>query len=173
MVSDTTSLIASYPAVNSPPVDVVVHQSHGEQIFYPGVNYSGVQESAVKNHQAKIQEQNGNYTPLEKGGTSEHRIVDLGTKTAEEATEIYLEKLYEKQESHEFYCPNCRTCITKVLIIRERYHPEPTPPVIHPIKEELRCSNCFSFLVPVGTFQETHWIYYALLVVMLMICTGV
>ncbi|XP_048336448.2 membrane protein of ER body-like protein isoform X2 [Ziziphus jujuba] len=165
---DTASLITSYPAVNSPPLNVVVHQSHGEQIFYPGVKYSGVQESALNNHQGKdnvakkglngfspsahkILDQNGTYTSFEEGSTSENRIVNLGNKISEEVTEIYLEKLYQKPESHEFYCPNCKTCITKVLIIRERYL-EAAPNVAHPNKEDLRCSNCFAFLIPVGNW---------------------
>ncbi|KAF3435949.1 hypothetical protein FNV43_RR23041 [Rhamnella rubrinervis] len=146
---------------NVPHIDLVVNR---EMIIDFKVNDSEFRVSAVKSHQDKdeivenedlngfsplpsktsLPDQNGSSTSFGEG-TSKHGRIKLRNKHTEEADELYLEELYEKEESHEFYCPNCKTCITKV-IIRERIVERPPDP------EEFRCTSCFSFLIPVGNW---------------------
>ncbi|XP_068321781.1 membrane protein of ER body-like protein [Pyrus communis] len=86
-------------------------------------------------------------------GTTEPGGVKLREISEQEASELYLERVYQKPAAHDFYCPNCNSCITKV-IIRGR-EPEstlppaaPPPPLVDPI----RCTSCFSFLIPAGSW---------------------
>ncbi|XP_017254288.1 membrane protein of ER body-like protein isoform X2 [Daucus carota subsp. sativus] len=37
-----------------------------------------------------------------------------------EATELDVERVLRKQDTHDLYCPNCNSCITKRVIIRKR-----------------------------------------------------
>ncbi|XP_060970918.1 membrane protein of ER body-like protein isoform X2 [Cannabis sativa] len=80
----------------------------------------------------------------------------LREKTTEELRELYLAKLCEEKPGpHEFYCPNCKTCITKVLV-RDReveIRPStPAPPRSNRVQSS-RCTSCLSFLlIPAGWF---------------------
>ncbi|KAB5569649.1 hypothetical protein DKX38_003442 [Salix brachista] len=55
--------------------------------------------------------------------------------------ELYLESVYKKDVAHEFYCPNCNSCIQKVMI--------------HCNEEgsRFRWSSCFSFLIQICNYQ--------------------
>ncbi|KAF9689540.1 hypothetical protein SADUNF_Sadunf01G0102700 [Salix dunnii] len=57
--------------------------------------------------------------------------------------DLYLETVYKNDVAHQFYCPNCNSCIQKVII---RGH----EPVSN--HELFRCSSCFSFLIPIGNW---------------------
>lgn len=65
-----------------------------------------------------------------------------------EVAELYLERVFEKPAAHEFYCPNCNSCIKKVIIrgneegSRDAQRPGPV--------DTFRCTSCFSFLIPIG-----------------------
>ncbi|KAJ7010993.1 membrane protein of ER body-like protein [Populus alba] len=67
-----------------------------------------------------------------------------------EVAELYLERVFEKPAAHEFYCPNCNSCIKKVIIrgneegSRDAQRPEPV--------DTFRCTSCFSFLIPIGNW---------------------
>lgn len=75
-----------------------------------------------------------------------------------ERQEFYLEKVFQKPPSHEFYCPNCKACIQKVYIQKEEREQTSTPtPPLQPT-EQIRCSSCFSFLIPMGTFFSLYFI---------------
>ncbi|XP_062077995.1 membrane protein of ER body-like protein [Humulus lupulus] len=81
---------------------------------------------------------------------------ELKDKTTEELRELYLAKLCEKPGPHEFYCPNCNTCITKVLVRDREVEIRPsTPPPPRPQSVETsRCTSCLSFLlIPAGWFK--------------------
>ncbi|KAF9667223.1 hypothetical protein SADUNF_Sadunf15G0000200 [Salix dunnii] len=72
-------------------------------------------------------------TPLE-GTYEEHNIkskpsdsetlvvgdLDLIEETNQEVTELDVEKVLEKQNTHDLYCPNCNSCITRRVILRRR-----------------------------------------------------
>ncbi|XP_038899240.1 membrane protein of ER body 2-like [Benincasa hispida] len=51
------------------------------------------------------------------GGNSVTEIIYR--KPFEDERELYLQTLYELPNSHNFYCPNCKNCITKVIILRD------------------------------------------------------
>ncbi|KAI5315475.1 hypothetical protein L3X38_044651 [Prunus dulcis] len=96
-------------------------------------------------------EQNGHYTSVN-NGTTERGGVNLREIREQEVSELYLERVYEKPAAHDFYCPNCNSCITKVIIRSrewEKVPPTAPPPVID---DPIRCTSCFSFLIPAGNW---------------------
>lgn len=108
---------------------------------------------AVSNPPSKgvIEEQASYYTSLE-NGTTGYKRVEIRTENGNEVADLYLERIYEKPSSHNFYCPNCQSCITKV-IIRDRDWVNNT--VSEPIPtqtDKFRCTSCLSFLTPIGAF---------------------
>ena len=50
-------------------------------------------------------------------------------------TDLYLETVCTKPENYNFYCPNCKACIEKVLIRNE---------------EEMRCPTCLEIVRFIG-----------------------
>ncbi|KAK4270194.1 hypothetical protein QN277_023262 [Acacia crassicarpa] len=48
---------------------------------------------------------------------NESERVGLITENVQLVREAYLESLYQKAPSEGFYCPNCKTCIQKILIL--------------------------------------------------------
>ncbi|CAL9073605.1 unnamed protein product [Musa textilis] len=88
------------------------------------------------------------------------------------AVEFDLERILEEQDTHELYCPNCNSCITKRVILRKRkravQHEGPskkvteekyddgklktgsgtTNPSNAPEHYVFRCLSCFSFFMP-------------------------
>lgn len=108
---------------------------------------------AVANPPSKgaSEEQASYYTSLD-NGTTGYKRVELRTENGIEVADLYLERIYEKPSSHNFYCPNCQACITKV-IIRDREWvnntvSEPIPAQV----DKIRCTSCLSFLTPIGAF---------------------
>ncbi|KAJ8498689.1 hypothetical protein OPV22_009241 [Ensete ventricosum] len=91
------------------------------------------------------------------------------------AVEFDLERILEEQDTHDLYCPNCNSCITKRVILRKRKRmvehggpskkvneekndagkldvPAPsgemTNPSDAPEPDVFRCLSCFSFFMP-------------------------
>ena len=59
--------------------------------------------------------------PVEK--SSEARVevgVDVTEKIDQPVTKLDVEAVLEKQETHDLYCPNCNSCITRRIILRRR-----------------------------------------------------
>ena len=81
--------------------------------------------------------------------------VSIVKENEQERQELYLEKVYQKPPTHGFYCPNCRACIQTVYIQRGEW--EQTSAPVQPLQpkptEPIRCSSCFSFLIPIGTLK--------------------
>lgn len=96
-------------------------------------------------------EQIGHYTSVN-NGTTERGGVNLREIREQEVSELYLERVYEKPAAHDFYCPNCNSCITKVIIRGREW--ENVPPTAPPpvIDDPIRCTSCFSFLIPAGNW---------------------
>ncbi|CAK9309832.1 unnamed protein product [Citrullus colocynthis] len=98
-----------------------------------------------------IEEQASYYTSLDNGATG-YKRVELRTENGNEVADLYLERIYEKPSSHNFYCPNCQACITKV-IIRDREWVNNTVSAPVPTQvDKFRCTSCLSFLTPIGTW---------------------
>lgn len=92
--------------------------------------------------------------------------------------EMDVEKVLEEQDTHDLYCPNCNSCITKRVILRKRKRTlqdpqvdskrEKTQPLLQPDMEAspdttvandpshetepdvFRCLSCFNFFIPTG-----------------------
>ncbi|XP_022953307.1 uncharacterized protein LOC111455896 isoform X1 [Cucurbita moschata] len=108
---------------------------------------------AVANPPTKgaIEEQASYYTSLDNGTTGDRRV-ELRTENGNEVADLYLERIYEKPSSHNFYCPNCQACITKV-IIRDREWVNNTVSAPIPTQvDKFRCTSCLSFLTPIGSW---------------------
>ncbi|KAM1483569.1 hypothetical protein ACFX15_034810 [Malus domestica] len=133
-------------AFDESAVSITNRQDVGDKKVEEELNGSGTLSSK------QSVEQNGRDASGN-NGTAEHGGVKLREISEQEASELYLERVYQKPATHDFYCPNCNSCITKV-IIRGR-EPEntlppaaPPPPLVDPI----RCTSCFSFLIPAGSW---------------------
>lgn len=93
--------------------------------------------------------------------TNESGKVIIIKENEEERQEFYLERVFQKPPAHEFYCPNCKACIQKVYIQKEER--EQTRSITPPLQqtEQIRCSSCFSFLIPIGTFFSLYFTFYS------------
>nr|XP_034924218.1 uncharacterized protein LOC118056184 isoform X4 [Populus alba] len=104
------------------------------------VKNSEIQKSLVKDDSLQFGENMDNegfsgsgLPPLEdtveehnfesKPSDSETRVdgdLDLIEEIDQEMTEFDVEKVLEKQNTHDLYCPNCNSCITRRVILRRR-----------------------------------------------------
>ncbi|KAK1262747.1 hypothetical protein QJS04_geneDACA011574 [Acorus gramineus] len=104
-----------------------------------------------------------------------HAQVSLIDENQRKEVEFDVVRVLEKQETHDLYCPNCNSCITKRVILRKRKRT--VHEVRHEIKREkvqsvptdldasivvaeitdigrdsepevFRCLSCFSFFIP-------------------------
>ncbi|XP_059667358.1 membrane protein of ER body-like protein isoform X2 [Cornus florida] len=48
--------------------------------------------------------------------------INLVKESHQEITELDIESVLEKQDTHDLYCPNCNSCITRRVILRKRKH---------------------------------------------------
>ncbi|XP_062191786.1 membrane protein of ER body-like protein isoform X2 [Phragmites australis] len=89
--------------------------------------------------------------------------------------EYDLEKILDEQETHDLYCPNCNSCITRRVILRKRKRtvrqairdePPKKPQLAEPSAnvskqsaaerhdqespDVFRCLSCFTFFIPTG-----------------------
>ncbi|XP_037423723.1 membrane protein of ER body-like protein isoform X2 [Triticum dicoccoides] len=97
------------------------------------------------------------------------------TEAQPKVEEYDLEKILDQQETHDLFCPNCKSCITRRVILKKRkrtvrpatpdgpskrpYTEEvlvPLPSATLPASDEqdspdvFRCLSCFSFFIPAG-----------------------
>ncbi|KAI8565188.1 hypothetical protein RHMOL_Rhmol03G0241200 [Rhododendron molle] len=52
--------------------------------------------------------------------TESHDEIQLIEEIDNELTEFDVERVLEKQDTHDLYCPNCNSCITRKVILRKR-----------------------------------------------------
>lgn len=55
-----------------------------------------------------------------KDKTGEHADVELIEEVDQEWTEIDVKMVLKKQNTHDLYCPNCNSCITRRVILRRK-----------------------------------------------------
>ncbi|KAJ1257514.1 hypothetical protein BS78_10G002100 [Paspalum vaginatum] len=108
--------------------------------------------------------------------TQVHEIeVDKDEKSTDEGKvsieEYDLEKILDEQETHDLYCPNCKSCITRRVILKKRKRTVRPAPREEPVKKPhigepsatvpsqaadedspdvFRCLSCFAFFIPTG-----------------------
>lgn len=104
--------------------------------------------------------------------TQSHGHDEVANAFKLDVSELDLEKVLEEQETHDLFCPNCHSCITKRVILRKRkrrvqdFQYEERPEKLHARPnivassteiaeashddgpEVFRCLSCFSFFVP-------------------------
>lgn len=130
------------------------------------------------NSQCYSETNSGETTEIEDEITVHEQTTVLRTKL--KAVDIDLERILEEQDTHDLYCPNCNSCITKRVILRKRKRSvrerdlpskkaheeehssgklvtETTADEItnlvdasEPDPDVFRCLSCFSFFIPTG-----------------------
>ncbi|XP_061346774.1 membrane protein of ER body-like protein [Gastrolobium bilobum] len=90
--------------------------------------------------------------------TTETGTVSIMNENEQERQELYLESVFQKPQTHGFYCPNCNSCIQKVYIQKDELiqpsdHTQPLQTT-----DPIRCSSCFSFLIPIGSWLFSGWV---------------
>ncbi|XP_027337097.1 membrane protein of ER body-like protein [Abrus precatorius] len=87
-------------------------------------------------------------------------IARVGTvqENGQERQELYLENVFQKPPTHGFYCPNCKSCIQKVYIQKGEWEQTNAPTQPLQPTEPIRCSSCFSFLIPIGGWLFPGWV---------------
>ena len=81
--------------------------------------------------------------------TTESERVGVITENIQLAKELYLESVFQKAPTQGFYCPHCRTCIQRVLILDKAKVDS----------ERFTCATCFSFLIPIGEIFKTNQLF--------------
>ncbi|XP_058005884.1 membrane protein of ER body-like protein isoform X2 [Hevea brasiliensis] len=84
--------------------------------------------------------------PPSNNGTEACESITFRKGSRQDETELYLDEFFKKPVAHKFFCPNCNSCIKKV-VIRESGSDYASGP--QPI-DTFRCTSCFSFLIPAG-----------------------
>lgn len=128
------------------------------------IEHKSLLVSSTSLSKESLQDERGDYTNLIKERIENVRA-NSGSDILEEGVEVYLENLYQREGPHEFHCPNCKTCITKVIVIERRVIERPhVAPPLEPARDIL-CTSCFSFLISIGNFSFKLYnlsIYYVL-----------
>ncbi|KAI4974408.1 hypothetical protein ZWY2020_047688 [Hordeum vulgare] len=97
---------------------------------------------------------------------------DHVTEAQPKVEEYDLEKILDQQETHDLFCPNCKSCITRRVILKKRkrtvrttttpdgptkkrYTEVVPPPSATELDDQespevFRCLSCFSFFIPTG-----------------------
>ncbi|KAI9085266.1 hypothetical protein K1719_032789 [Acacia pycnantha] len=88
--------------------------------------------------------------------TIESERAGIITENIQLVKELYLESIYQKTPAQGFYCPNCRSCIQKVLIL-DTVRQEPDAPAQPPPFDRFRCPTCFSVLILLGSWVFPCW----------------
>lgn len=117
---------------------------------------------------------------ISNGSTSTTEVHEIEVEKDESVTkgkvsiEDYdLEKILDEQETHDLYCPNCKSCITRRVILKKRKRtvrqakrdePPKRPQLVssstqnpeesqeQQSPEVFRCLSCFAFFIPTGIF---------------------
>ncbi|PKA61665.1 hypothetical protein AXF42_Ash018646 [Apostasia shenzhenica] len=135
-------------------------------------NVGGVEENLHAN-QSQVENESFHVgsSKFGKDKISESKVERDGQNESVNDLEIDLEKVLEEQETHDLFCPNCHSCITKRVILRRRkrkthgfdrdlrpekvQHVEPHVADIAETTRDnepdvFRCLSCFSFFIPTG-----------------------
>ncbi|KAL3846029.1 hypothetical protein ACJIZ3_003432 [Penstemon smallii] len=140
---------------------------------------SGVEYITTYSEEKKIANDKHEGHHLESSNEIEITDDDTLKEDELEETEYDVEKVVEKQNTHDLFCPNCKSCITRRVILRKRkrriqvsdeevkpnkiraavvqenfdYALVPTADDVNERKEEtvlIKCLSCFSFFIPNG-----------------------
>lgn len=167
---------------NGPRSNGVHEISSGAETFTVAAEEAQPLKLITAIHESKIILQNwSGALDISNGSTSTTEVHEIEVEKDENVTkgieEYDLEKILDEQETHDLYCPNCKSCITRRVILKKRkrtvrqakrdeppkrpqleeppanvstQNPEETHEQQSP--EVFRCLSCFSFFIPTGVF---------------------
>lgn len=105
---------------NISSLDFVVHNNSTSAINngYKGeIEKNSIESSSLQPSQNSFQEGSTSYESSKEIKSAE---IDLINGDDLEVTELDVESVLQKQTTHDLYCPNCNSCITKRVILRKR-----------------------------------------------------
>lgn len=82
----------------------------------PGLLHSNVEGITIHKHSNGVVGMGGEAVILEEDDKEETFLDEDNT----EETEYDVESVLEKQNTHDLFCPNCKSCITKRVILRRK-----------------------------------------------------
>ena len=100
------------PDVTKEILDIEQHLSQ-EQLKYDSLSSPNLLPSEISPEEDS---KNFKFSYKERGSGN----TSLVHESDREATELDVERVLRKQDSHDLYCPNCKSCITRRVIIRKR-----------------------------------------------------
>ncbi|CAL5424929.1 unnamed protein product [Camellia sinensis] len=109
-------------------------------------------EETVK-HEISCEEEYMLFKLLSEGTKELVNINRLNHKESDEEIEFEFERVVEKLDQHSVHCPECNSCITKVLCKKVRTSTVPPKPF-----DLLKCFSCFSIFIPKGIFRRHNGI---------------
>ncbi|KAL3846030.1 hypothetical protein ACJIZ3_003433 [Penstemon smallii] len=141
--------------------------------------FEGVEYKATYSEEKQIENKKHEGHILESSKEIESADDDTIHEDELEETAYDVEKVVQEQNTHDLFCPNCNSCITRRVILRKRkrrirvsyeevkrnkieaavvqenfeYAPVPTADDVDERKEEtvlIKCLSCFSFFIPNG-----------------------
>lgn len=88
--------------------------AHEKQLEHDNLSSSNLLPSEISPEEDTKGFKFSTYKEIGSGDTS------LLHETNHEETDVDVERVLREQETHDLYCPNCKSCITKRVIIRKR-----------------------------------------------------
>ncbi|KAL8127651.1 membrane protein of ER body-like protein [Apium graveolens] len=88
--------------------------AHEKQLEHESLSSSNFFPSEISPEEDNKNFEFSTYKEIGSGDTSRLHETD------QEATDVDVERVLREQETHDLYCPNCKSCITKRVIIRKR-----------------------------------------------------
>lgn len=74
----------------------------------------------IHEYEARLGDQYTSFHPLDEETTGTAADANLIQEIEPELIELDVERVLEKQNSHDLFCPNCNSCITRRVILRKR-----------------------------------------------------
>lgn len=95
--------------------------AHEKQLEHDSFSSSNLLPSEIYPEEDNKNFEFSTYKKIGSGDTS------LLHETDREGTDVDVERVLREQETHDLYCPNCKSCITKRVILRKRKRRLPSP----------------------------------------------
>ncbi|KVH96419.1 protein of unknown function DUF125, transmembrane [Cynara cardunculus var. scolymus] len=113
------------------------NQENGNGLYHVVNNQNAEHQNQNAEHQKHDEFSDGNLQPSEISfDKSSPSYINIETESSDievikdvenEITEFDVETVLKKQDTHDLYCPNCNSCITKRVILRKRKRRIPAP----------------------------------------------
>ncbi|KAH6813626.1 hypothetical protein C2S51_022644 [Perilla frutescens var. frutescens] len=101
-------------------LDFIVQNNHTSKVndrYEEVIEESDISSTNLHPSDSSSQEGGTSYEPSKEIESAE---IDLINEDDLEITELDVERVIQKQTTHDLFCPNCKSCITKRVILRKR-----------------------------------------------------